>query len=135
MRLKTSNDSNIDEGLINLTPLIDVVFVVLIAFILVAPLLESENVDLAQGGGKEKEAVTGGNLHIYIRKDDSIWLNKRLVSLKELLPLLKDARIKNSAAIPKIFPDRESSFGAYQEVKNSIESAGYPEMDVILKSR
>jgi biopolymer transport protein ExbD len=36
-----------DEPLINLTPLIDVVFVVLIIFILIAPMLEIDRVKLA----------------------------------------------------------------------------------------
>jgi len=35
------------EPTINITPLIDVVFVILIAFIIVAPLLEKEQVELS----------------------------------------------------------------------------------------
>ena len=41
-----------DESIVNLTPLIDVVFVVLIMFIVVAPLLEMEQVELADGTPK-----------------------------------------------------------------------------------
>lgn len=134
-RKKIATDQDQDEGIINLTPLIDVVFVVLICFILVAPLLESENVDLAGGGGKEKNLLTNTPVNVYIRKDDTLWLNRRMVSPKELASLLKEEHRKYPTVIPKIFPDKEASFGKYQQVKNIVEDAGFPQMDIILKAR
>ena len=42
-----------EESLLNLTPLIDVVFVVLIIFILIAPMLDVDKVQLASTHAKE----------------------------------------------------------------------------------
>ena len=44
---------DIEEPQINLTPLIDVVFVILIMFILIAPILELDRIDLADAGGSQ----------------------------------------------------------------------------------
>lgn len=49
------DDDSVEEPLINLTPLIDVVFVVLITFMLIAPVLDIDSVDLATSGGTEKK--------------------------------------------------------------------------------
>lgn len=40
--------SALEEPAVNLTPLIDVVFVILIGFIIIAPLLEIDRIDLAE---------------------------------------------------------------------------------------
>lgn len=130
------NYHEMDESLINLTPLIDVVFVVLIAFILVAPLLEVEQVSLAQAGPtSEKEISNKSKINIYVKEDDSIWLNHRMVDQKELIGLLKDIKKKFPNHIPQVFHDKNARFGTYQLVKNSIERSGYEQMDVILQSK
>ncbi len=89
-----------DEGMVNLTPLIDVVFVVLIMFILVAPMLEIDRIQLAQAGPHDdKKTVSvqeNGRIAIHVHADNSIWLNGQVVSHAQLLPLLKEAKKKHS---------------------------------------
>ena len=122
-----------EESLINLTPLIDVVFVVLVAFILIAPLLEVDKVDLAPGSILSKQQIEQEEaLQIYVREDDTIWLKKRLVSPKELSSLLKEAKHKGGKHV-MLYHDKKACFGTYQTVKNSVEGAGFENMDVILQ--
>ena len=54
--------SDDEEPLINLTPLIDVVFVVLIMFIVIAPMLEVERVELASAGESALEIKESSSL-------------------------------------------------------------------------
>jgi len=59
----------IEEPVINITPLIDVVFVVLIMFILIAPLVDKEGVDLARGGeGEAREVKETSPIAIVVKK-------------------------------------------------------------------
>ena len=126
----------LDESLINLTPLIDVVFVVLIAFILVAPLLEVEQVQLSQAGPlSEKDISHKTKLTIYVKEDDTIWMNHRMVEPKELEEVCKQMKRKFPQHIPQIFHDKNAKFGTYQTVKNSLERSGFEKMDVILQSK
>jgi len=122
---------------VNLTPLIDVVFVILIMFILVAPLLEIDKINLANGPLEQHEhvSINRDTIDIVIRvfADDSLTLNKSPVSVYRLADLLKEARIKIPNARPQIYHDKSATFGMYQEVKNAVESAGYEEMDIVLK--
>ena len=58
-RLSLAREEGSEELHINLTPLIDVVFVLLIMFIVIAPLLELDRIQLASSAGKAiKEAST-----------------------------------------------------------------------------
>jgi biopolymer transport protein ExbD len=124
----------LEESLINLTPLIDVVFVVLISFILIAPLLEVDHVSLAQAGQTtESDLCRQSVLSIYVREDDSILLNHRLVTEKELKTLLQEKKKQYPEHVPQLFHDKDAKFGTYQKVKNAVEEAGFLQMDVILQ--
>lgn len=135
MRARSSRSTD-EEATINLTPLIDVVFVVLIIFILIAPILQVDRVRLASGvqkEGKESAAQENSPIAIHVRADNSIWLNNRAVSGSQLLELLKEAYLRAPHKAPQLFNDKKAFFETYQTVKNAVELAGFEELDVILQ--
>ena len=123
-----------DEPLINITPLIDVVFVILIAFIVIAPLLEMDRVELASGAhnGSTTHIQDASQIQIHVYKDNTIALNSQKVSAKALPKLLRDAKTRFPKMRPQLFHDKEAHFGTYQSVKTSLEAAGFQEVDVVL---
>lgn len=121
---------------VNLTPLIDVVFVVLIAFILIAPLLELEQISLAESNrSKELSHVNDPTATITIRvyKNNEIRINEQKVTTEALLSHLRNLKKKHPQVIPRLFHDKRAYFGTYQQIKNSIELAGFEKLDVILQ--
>lgn len=125
-----------DEATINLTPLIDVVFVVLIIFILIAPMLELDRIQLASSARKEEQTAgvkENSPISIYVHADNTIWHQNKCMSASELLVLLKEAHRKYPHQIPQLFNDRKAYFESYQSVKNAVELAGFAELDVILQ--
>lgn len=129
--------AQIEEPPVNLTPLIDVVFVILIMFILVAPLLELERVELADAPRIHQESSVSvqetSPIALHVNRDNSILFNSQTVSLQQLPALLRQARKKYPQAKPQLFHDRRAYFGTYQSVKNAVEEAGFAQMDIILK--
>lgn len=126
----------IEEPTVNLTPLIDVVFVILIMFIVVAPILELDRVELADASAKTEDvtAVTDASpITIYVRKDNTVWLGEDKVQMEQLLFRLQQAKVKYPKARPQLFHDRTAYFGTYQAVKNAVEMAGFKELDIVLK--
>ena len=134
--LLNSNDE--EEEDVNLTPLIDVVFIVLIMFILIAPLVEIDQIHLASAEGKKKTDLTSfqenGTIKIHVYDDNSIWLNGVSVTVDELSDQLQRMYPSHQRSSPQIFHDRKAFFGTYQSVKNAAENAGFDSVDVILKS-
>ena len=134
---KSTSSREIAEPTVNLTPLIDVVFVILIMFIVVAPLLELDRVDLAGTNTDPLDApITvqeSSPISIHVRKNNTILLNNQVVSIEALSSLLKQAKKRYPKATPQLYHDKNASFGTYQSVKNAAESAGFQQMDVILK--
>ena len=130
-----NEDDSYEEPLINLTPLIDVVFVVLITFMLIAPALDIDPIVLACGSAAKKEEAVFQNspIAISVQADNSIWFKNQKISLSELESKLKEEKKKHPRAIPQVLQDCRAQFGTYQTVKNTLEAAGFEQMDVILK--
>ena len=124
-----------EESLLNLTPLIDVVFVVLIIFILIAPMLETDKVELATGPKDSKEALTpeASPITLYVKEDNSIWIHTKKVTPEELYPILLQEKKRYPHKTPQLFHDKKAQFGTYQTVKNTLEMAGFKELDLVLQ--
>ena len=137
MRLLSNRDGQLEETHINLTPLIDVVFVVLIMFIIIAPMLELDRVHLATAMHRDSKEVTvvqeNSPIAIHVHANNSIWINNKSVSEKELLQYLQAAKRAHPQKIPQLFHDKKAQFGTYQIVKNAVEIAGFEQLDVILQ--
>jgi len=132
-----SQKPQLEEPTVNLTPLIDVVFVILIMFIVVAPLLELDRIELAQAPEDPKSGAIsvqeGGPVAIHVHQDNTVWFNKQMVTLEQLGQLLKNAMAHYPTARPQLFQDKRAQFGIYQTIKNACETAGFEELDIILK--
>lgn len=126
-----------EEPTVNLTPLIDVVFVILIMFIVIAPLLELDHVQLADAPKNpllSTESVKETSpILLHVHHNNSIFLNERQIYPKDLVRELTEAKKNFPEAVPQIFHDREAQFGVYQQIKNSAEEAGFSQIDIILK--
>lgn len=130
---QAAEESSLEEPLINLTPLIDVVFVVLITFMLIAPVLHLDHVELASSGqAKEQVAPKQSPLSIHVKADNTIWFQGRSVSARELETKLKQEKKSHPNQAPQVMQDHRASFGTYQTVKNTLENCGFDQMDVVL---
>ena len=126
-----------DEGpSVNLTPLIDVVFVILIMFILIAPVLEIGKVKLAEAGADAQDVALlekeTSPIILHVENNDLLFINKVRIKNQDLPKILKEAFLRYPKAKPLVFHDKRASFGMYQTIKNSLEAAGFAEMDLVL---
>lgn len=137
MNKRLYQQRSVDEPVVNLTPLIDVVFVILIMFIVIAPLLELDRLELAEAGSHQSEGAISvqeiSPITIHVYGNNAISFNERPVKIEQLQDLLKQAKKQYPQARPQLFHDRHGHFGVYQAVKNAAEAAGFQQMDIVLK--
>lgn len=126
----------VPEPLINMTPLIDVVFVLLISFIVIAPLLQVDNVDLASSSPSPRahpiHFEDANTLQIHVHQDNQIFFNGQPIGIQELYHVLVEAKKKNPQLKPQVFHDKKAFFETYQKLKNTIEAAGFEQLDMVL---
>lgn len=130
------NQGSQEEALLNLTPLIDVIFVILVMFMLVAPMLNLDEVDLANAkssSGLSSTQADKNPVRIYVKQDNSLTLNGQKITLAELPRSLSKLKLLHPQAHPIVFHDKRAHFGTYQSIKTEVENAGFEQMQIVLK--
>jgi len=122
------------EPTLNLTPLIDVVFVMLISFIIIAPLLEMDRIQLPRGASFHApvHCQDASPIQIHVYADNSLAYNGKKVDLDALSTSLSSAKKQYPSVRPQLFHDKKAYFGTYQSVKNILEACGFDEVDIVL---
>ncbi len=114
---------------INVTPLVDVVLVLLIIFMVVTPMLSSGvDVKLPKAKTAQEEKDMGQNLVVGVKGDGSIWVDKTEVT-KETLVAAIDTQRANRALVLK--GDKAATYRQVREVMDLIHE-GVPGTDTML---
>ena len=116
---------------INVTPFVDVMLVLLIVFMVTAPLLTvGIPVDLPE---IKASALTDQKdpIEITVRLDGSVYLSESVVEVKNLIPRLNAITDQNNQARIYVRGDRAVSYGRVIEIMSIINSAGYSKVALI----
>ena len=93
---------------INITPLLDLAFVLLIIFMITTPLLESSMSLVIPSSGEKNPPVTSSQVQtISIDRNEAIRLNNQLVDLSALSARLAEIKRTNPDVAVVIRPDRD----------------------------
>lgn len=130
MEIKSSSKSKIVSG-INVTPLVDVMLVLLIIFMVSAPMMkEGMKVDLPEVESRALPTQSE-DLMVTIDKDRKIDINGSGVELTRLATLLE--QIVKQRGIDNVYlqADKSVSYGYVVEVMSVIRSAGLTKMGLV----
>ena len=110
---------------INVTPFVDVMLVLLIVFMVTAPLLTvGVPVDLPK---VKASALTDQKdpIEITIKLDGTLYLGESEVEVENLIPRLNAITDQNTEARIYVRGDRVVAYGRIMEIMSLINSAGY----------
>jgi biopolymer transport protein TolR len=117
---------------INVTPLVDVMLVLLIVFMVTAPLLTTGvHVDLPKSKAAPMQQDDQKPLEISIDKDGQIFLQETHVDINTLVPRLNAISQENHDAKIYIRGDKGNSWGTMMDVLGAVGGAGYSKVGLI----
>lgn len=119
---------------INITPLVDVVLVLLLIFMLTAPVLQS-GVDVAIPRTRTVSQLTEVRMVVTIDKDQNVYLQDKPVNVHELPTLLKSATANAdpSKRIIYLRADERVPFGAFASVMDAVKQAGITNISIVTR--
>lgn len=110
---------------INITPLLDLAFVLLIIFVITTPLLEkSIDLNLPRGGRAETKVDKNDIATVEISATGVYALNKQRMSLSQLLPKLAQDFRANQNLVVYVRADKESRYDLVAQLIDGCQKNG-----------
>jgi biopolymer transport protein TolR len=117
---------------INVVPLVDVMLVLLIIFMVTAPLLQ-QGVDVNLPKAKGKDLPPEERITIVIKRGGMLYMNDNSVSMNEMVKKLSSISKLN----PNVFlkADKDVPYGLVVEVMGEIKEAGIEKLGMITEPK
>lgn len=115
---------------INITPLVDVVLVLLVIFMLTAPVLQS-GIQVAVPKTKTVKEITQQRTVITINKDQEVFLNDKPVNLNDLPTLLRQGNTDTTNQVVYLRADEKVPFGAFATLMDAVKQAGITNVSIV----
>lgn len=121
---------------INVTPLVDVMLVLLIIMMIVAPMLQKgANVRLPQAANTADKPETSDQVVIAITSDGGFWLNGLRVPDTDLRRRAEDALEGKKERIILIKADEDAQYSKVMEAMDEMRAVGIEDMGLITERK
>jgi biopolymer transport protein TolR len=115
---------------INITPLVDVVLVLLVIFMLTAPVLQS-GIQVKVPQTKTVHEVTQPRMVLTITKSQEVYLGDKPVNLADLPTLLRKPGVDPATEVIYLRADERVPFGAFASVMDAVKQAGISNISIV----
>ena len=120
---------------INITPLLDLAFVLLIIFMITTPLLESSmNLVIPSSGAKTPPINRSQVQTVSINRADIIRFNNQVLDLETLTAQLSELKQKNPDVAIVIRPDRELPVQKLIGLMDAVQRAGITKVGIATRA-
>ena len=114
-----------DENEINLTPMLDVVFIMLIFFIVTASFIKEAGLDVNRPDAPVTESQPEkANILVAIDANDDIWIDRRLIDPRAVRANIERLHAENPEGSVVIQPNRRSTNKVLVTVMDAARQAG-----------
>ena len=124
MRRLFKKVGNEDEAAIDITPMLDVVFILLIFFIVTATFIKEAGIDVNRPNATTAVKKERANILIAITAKNEIWIDRRKVDIRSVRPNIERLHAENPKGTVIIQADKESKTDTLIQVMNAAREAG-----------
>ena len=126
--MKFKRRTSLEKGQLDIAPLIDVVFLLLIFFMLTSSFIFQPGIKINLPKALTSEVIHRENLIIVITDDNSLYISDRLIDGEELSSRLEIARKEAKPILIKA--DRKASLGKVVEVWDLCRAGGIEKINI-----
>ncbi len=119
-----------DEISLELTPMLDVVFIMLIFFIVTASFVKEAGIDVSRPSAATAERKERGNIMVAITENDQIWIDRRQVDPRALRANIERLHAENPQGSVVIVADKNSKNGLLVQVMDAARLAHVPNVSL-----
>lgn len=119
-----------EESEINLTPMLDVVFIMLIFFIVTATFIKETGVEVNRPDTKTAELKKTVSLLVGVAPDNGIWIDKKRVDIRNVRPMMERLHAENPKGGLVIQADSDSKVEKVLAIMEAARNIGINQVAV-----
>ncbi|MGP8288651.1 ExbD/TolR family protein [Vreelandella zhanjiangensis] len=128
MRRRRSMDANAESNEVNLTPMLDVVFIMLIFFIVTTSFIKESGIEIERPESSAASPRPEAQVLVAITPEGAIWVDGKPVDVHQVGREVAGMLTEQGSAV--IQADRESTTGLLIEVMDRLKEAGVDQVAV-----
>ena len=132
--MRRKNRRSQEESGLDLTPMMDIVFIMLIFFIVTTSFVKETGIDVNRPNADTAQRDEKGNILVAISQNNEIWIDKRRVDLKAVRANIERLKIEYPEGSVIIQADKESRSGLLVETMDQIRLAGVTNISIAAKN-
>ena len=119
-----------EEKVADLTPMLDVVFIMLIFFIVTATFIKETGVEVNRPDTETAEPKKTVSLLVGVGADSSVWIDKKKVDVRKVRPLMERLHAENPKGGLVIQADGESKVEKVLAIMESARQLGIAQVAI-----
>ncbi|MBT6177822.1 MAG: biopolymer transporter ExbD [Deltaproteobacteria bacterium] len=128
MRKRFGQEEQDDD--INMTPMLDIVFILLIFFIVTASFVKESGIDIQRPSAVTTESKEQASIVVAINEAGEIWIDKRAIDVRSVRANIERLRAENPQGSVVIQADENSKNGLLVQVMDAARQAGVENVSI-----
>ena len=116
--------ADIEDSTIDMTPMLDIVFIMLIFFIVTTSFVKESGVSVNRPSASTAQEDKNGNIMVAIKPNGEIWIDKRSVDVRSVRANIEKLKAESPKSAVVIQADSDSRTGIVVQVMDQIRLAG-----------
>lgn len=126
-RLRMGNDEGVG---VDMTSMLDVVFIMLIFFIVTTSFVKEAGIEVNRPGASTAERQERASIMVAVSAEGEIWIDRRQVDVRAVRANIQRLRAENPEGAVVIQADTEARTGLLIEVMDQVRLAGVMDVSV-----
>lgn len=119
-----------EEAAIDMTPMLDIVFIMLIFFIVTTSFVKEAGIEVNKPVAVNQTKHKNANVFIAVNGDGEVWLNKKQVDVERVAATLEKLLAEQPTDVIFIQADKEAKHSNVVKVMDAIKEAGIDQISI-----
>ncbi|MCA2014556.1 biopolymer transporter ExbD [Vibrio tritonius] len=119
-----------EEAGIDMTPMLDIVFIMLIFFIVTTSFVKEAGIEVNRPSASTAHTVAKGNIMVAVGKAGDVWMDKRRIDVDAVRANIERMRAESPEGAVVIQADQDAAAGVVVKVMDQIRMAGVQNISI-----
>lgn len=124
-----------EDTAIDMTPMLDIVFIMLIFFIVTATFVKESGIDVTRPDAETAVKQSRVGILIAIRDNNEVWINRRQVDLAAVRANVERLHAENPQGGAVIQADKDAQTGVLVEIMDQVRLAGVGSISIAAEEK